>query len=240
MTALRGSCLCGGVRFEIDGPLMRSSHCHCRQCQKAHGAPFRTRARVAAADFRYLVGEGFVSFYESTPGTHRGFCKVCGSPVLVKFDEHSRSAQTDPGAVAFYGIALATLDDDPGIRPDAHAFIVDKAPWFTVTDDLPQYPARIPGQNAPHNSCPADRTRLRVRAATLSVRGSFGEGTFAGKQGNGRDAPLPAVDQGNPSPKSIAIIHTARIIMGEHQRDAARFSYGDHRYPVGSGSDLMQ
>src|SRR5215472_475585 len=69
-----------------------------------------------------------------------------------KFDEHSRSAQTDPGAVALYSVALATLDDDPGVRPDAHAFIVDKAPWFTVTDDLPQYPARIPGQNAPHDS----------------------------------------------------------------------------------------
>src|ERR1700757_389535 len=99
-----------------------------------------------------LAGEELVTFYESTPGTHRGFCKVCGAPVLVKFDEHSRSAQTDPGAVALYGVALATLDDDPGVRPDAHAFIVDKAPWFTVTDDLPQYPARIPGQNAPHDS----------------------------------------------------------------------------------------
>ena len=72
--------------------------------------------------------------------------------VLVKFDEHSRSAQTDLAAVALYGVALATLDDDP----DAHAFIVDKALWFTVTDD------RIPGQNAPHNSWPADRTRLRL------------------------------------------------------------------------------
>ena len=126
MTALRGSCLCGGVRFEIDGTLMRSSHCHCRQCQKAHGAPFRARARVTAADFRFLVGEELVSFYESTPGTHRGFCKVCGAPVLVNFDEHSRSAQTDPGAAALYGVALATLDDDPGVRPDAHAFIVDR------------------------------------------------------------------------------------------------------------------
>ena len=77
---------------------------------------------------------------------------MCGAPVLVKFDEHSRSAQTDPGAVVLYGVALATLDDDPGVRPDAHAFIIDKAPWFAVTDDLPQYFARIPGQNAPHDS----------------------------------------------------------------------------------------
>ena len=63
MTALQGSCLCGEVRFKIDGPLMRSSHCHCRQCQKAHDAPFRTPARVVAADFRFLAGEELVSFY---------------------------------------------------------------------------------------------------------------------------------------------------------------------------------
>jgi hypothetical protein len=127
MTALRGSCLCGEVRFEIDGPLMRSSHCHCRQCQKAHGAPFRTRAGSSPPISAFLAGEELVSFYESTPGTHRGFCKVCGAPVLVKFDEHSRSAQTDPGAVALYGVALATLDDDPGVRPDAHALIRQSA-----------------------------------------------------------------------------------------------------------------
>ena len=73
--------------------------------------------------------------------------------MLVKFDEHSRSARkSTPSAVALYGVALATLDDDPGVRPDAHAFIIDKAPWFAVTDDLPQYPARIPSQNAPPNS----------------------------------------------------------------------------------------
>ena len=125
---------------------------HCRQSLKGHCAPLHPRARATAADFRFLAGEELVSFYESTPGTHRGFCKVCGAPVLVKFDEDSRSAQTDSGAVALYGVALATLDDDPGVRPDAHAFIIDKAPWFAVTDDLPQYPARIPGQNAPHNS----------------------------------------------------------------------------------------
>jgi hypothetical protein len=76
---------------------------------------------------------------------------VCGALVLAKFERHSR-AQTDPRALASTASALATLDDDPGLRPDAHAFIVDKAPWFTVADNLPQYPARIPGQNTSHNS----------------------------------------------------------------------------------------
>ena len=80
-----------------------------------------------------------------------GFCQRCGAPVLIKFDERSRRAQTHPAAIALSGIALATLDDDPGIRSDAHAFIVDKTPWFTLTDDLPQYPTRVPGQNQPHH-----------------------------------------------------------------------------------------
>jgi hypothetical protein len=57
------------------------------QCQKAHGVPFRTRARVVAADFRFLVGEELVLAYQSTPGTHRGFCRVCSAPVLLKFDD---------------------------------------------------------------------------------------------------------------------------------------------------------
>jgi hypothetical protein len=99
MTTHRGSCLCGGVRFEIDGPLMDPRIAIAGSApQKARGAPFCTRARVAAAYFRLLAGEELVSFYDATPGTHRGFCIVSGASVLVKFDEHSCNAQTDPAA----------------------------------------------------------------------------------------------------------------------------------------------
>ena len=94
--------------------------------------------------------------------------------------------------MALDGAALATLDD-PGVRPDAHAFIADKALWFTVTDDLPQYPARIPGQNAPPQFLTGRSHAIAVRAATLNVCWSFVEGTFAEKRGNGRDAPFSAI-----------------------------------------------
>ena len=43
MPVVRGSCLCGGVKYEIIGPLMRSGHCHCSNCRKAQGAAFRSR-----------------------------------------------------------------------------------------------------------------------------------------------------------------------------------------------------
>lgn len=127
--ALRGNCLCGGVRYEITGALTGALNCHCSTCRKAHGAAFRSRARVAAADFRWVQGEELVTYYQSSPGTHRGFCRVCGTALLSKFD-------FDPSA---YGLPLGPLDDDPGIKPERHVFVGSKAPWFDITDDLPQF-----------------------------------------------------------------------------------------------------
>jgi hypothetical protein len=99
-------------------------------CRKAHGAAFRSRATVKAVDFEWLQGEGAVTFYESSPGNHRGFCRICGSPIVSKFDAHPK----------YLGLPLGALDDDPGIRPTLHMHVANKAPWFTITDDLPQIP----------------------------------------------------------------------------------------------------
>jgi hypothetical protein len=110
---LHGSCLCRGVRFEISGPLRPARNCHCSMCRKQQGAAFRSASRISAADLRWIQGEDLVKFYESSPGTFRGFCGVCGSPIINRFDERSRSAAFRPAAVSEYGVALATLDDDP-------------------------------------------------------------------------------------------------------------------------------
>ena len=76
---LHGSCLCGGIRYEISGELKDVLNCHCSMCRKAHGAAFRSRARIRAADFRLTCGEDLLTFYQSSPGTHRGYCRVCRS-----------------------------------------------------------------------------------------------------------------------------------------------------------------
>ena len=139
MPAIRGSCLCGGIKFEIAGPLLRPLNCHCSLCRKQHGAAFRSRARVSRADFHWLQGEGLLTYYEATPGYRRGFCRVCGSPILNRAEPHSRLAIAHPPTLTEFGIALGTLDDDPGVRPESHIFVASKAPWFAITDDLPQY-----------------------------------------------------------------------------------------------------
>jgi hypothetical protein len=128
---IHGSCLCRGVKYRINGLLSRALNCHCSMCRKAHGSAFRSRASVHAADFEWLQGEELVTFYESSPGTHRGFCRICGSAILSRFDADTSR----------YGLPLGCLDDDPGVRPGLHVHVASKAPWFTITDDLPQLPA---------------------------------------------------------------------------------------------------
>jgi hypothetical protein len=94
MTAIGGSCLCGGVKFEITGPLSSSLNCHCSQCRKQHGAPFRSRVRVQVEDFRWLQGEHLIKYYESAGGYLRGFCRECGSPIRPRRDNRGAVIRT--------------------------------------------------------------------------------------------------------------------------------------------------
>ena len=131
---IRGSCLCGNVRYEISGALDRLLHCHCSQCRKAHGAAFGTYARVKRADFRFFAGEREVASYASSPGVRRTFCQRCGAS--LQFIRDSK-----PEAI---WVTAGTLDDDPDIRPSHHIFVGSKAPWFEIADGLPQYERGLP------------------------------------------------------------------------------------------------
>jgi hypothetical protein len=130
---IKGSCLCGGIRFEID-KVDALTHCHCSICRKLTGAAFATYAHVAADEFRFLSGEDLIVQYESTPGSFRGFCRVCGSMA--------------PGKAPYLqtaSIPAGLLDDDPGVRPILHVFAGSKAPWWEITDGLRQYEKWVPG-----------------------------------------------------------------------------------------------
>src|SRR5574342_953270 len=83
---LKGSCLCGGIRYEIDAELTAVSNCHCRQCRKASGAAFGTGATIPTASFRFIAGEELLEAWESSPGKRRCFCRRCGSPILKRND----------------------------------------------------------------------------------------------------------------------------------------------------------
>ena len=130
----RGSCLCGSVRYVVNGSLTHATNCHCSRCRKAHGAAFGSYARVQWKDFALVSGEGEIGSYRSSPDVRRTFCKRCGA--TLQFIRESRSGS--------FSLALGTLDDDPEIRPSAHIFVGSKAPWFEIADALPQYDERPP------------------------------------------------------------------------------------------------
>ena len=126
---LRGGCLCGRIRYEIVGPVGEALYCHCSMCRKSHGTAFRARLSVPKASFRFVQGEDLLTSYRSSADTVRRFCQICGSPIV-------NSWQPEPDS---YGLAMGSLDDDPGARPLCHEFAGSKAPWYEITDSLPQY-----------------------------------------------------------------------------------------------------
>ena len=126
---LTGSCLCGAVRFTVNGPLGVALNCQCGMCRKAHSAAYRSRVGVAKRDFAWSAGEELVTWYESSPTTRRGFCSRCGSRLVSEFTD-------DPESL---GVPLALFDSDPGVRPQMHIHVASKAPWHEICDDLPQH-----------------------------------------------------------------------------------------------------
>ncbi len=132
-----GGCLCGSIRFEIEGPIRNIVYCHCSQCRKAQGSAFATNGIVMASDFKIISGQGELTAYESTPGQTKYFCKTCGSPLMSK-------SEATPDQVR---VRLGTIESDIEERPMAHIFVTSKAGWEEISGDLPQFESFEPGRS---------------------------------------------------------------------------------------------
>ena len=130
---LTGSCLCGDIAFEIDGPVDVVGHCHCSMCRKSHGSAFATFVTAAPQDFRWLRGAERVKTYRSSAAGHRHFCGRCGSAVPMTGDD-----------LPFALVPLGSVAEDPDARPRLHMFAASMASWDNIVDDLPQHPALPP------------------------------------------------------------------------------------------------
>ncbi len=138
---IRGSCLCRRVTFAVDGSISELSNCHCTECRKAYGSAFGTVAICKKEDFKYLTGENLISSYKQSERVNRYFCNHCGSPLPIKED-------WDP----LIGIPAGLLDDNPKVKISEHIFVKYKAPWWEITDKIPQY------DEWSTDSSPANRT----------------------------------------------------------------------------------
>ncbi len=129
-STLSGGCLCGGVRFSVDAPLLVASYCHCTRCQRRTGTAASAQARVTPGSFRIVQGAELVGVYRPPAGFEKAFCSACGAHL------YSRNP-ADPDQV---NVRLGAFDEDPGIRPSYRQFVDYAAPWEAIPEDgLPRY-----------------------------------------------------------------------------------------------------
>jgi len=129
-----GGCLCGAVRYEVEGELAPVQLCHCGQCRKAQGSAFGANVPVAAAAFRLLQGGDVLREHRASPGKRRVFCGTCGSPLFSQRDD----------APAALRLRAGSLDDGADLVLGVHIQTDSKAAWWPIDDERPRYPAAGP------------------------------------------------------------------------------------------------
>jgi hypothetical protein len=160
-----GTCLCGNVRFRLDGPFQMMMHCHCSRCRKHHGSAFATFVGAPAPGFEWLAGAGDIATWSPANRSARHFCPTCGSVV---------PAPDDTGELRF--VPAGNLVEDCGVKPEFHIFAASKAPWYEITDKVTRFagaPAgypdpniatevRAPAPNTIGGSCLCDAVRFEI------------------------------------------------------------------------------
>jgi hypothetical protein len=125
--AHQGSCLCGAVRFEVEGELAPPTACHCTKCRK-HTGHHEAGTDVPKSSVK-ISGDATVTWYFSSDAVRRGFCSICGSSLFF-----------DPVGRDWIGIAMGAFDTPTGMKLAAHIFVANKGDYYDIADGLPQHP----------------------------------------------------------------------------------------------------
>ncbi|MDF1792997.1 MAG: GFA family protein [Thalassobaculaceae bacterium] len=125
---VEGGCLCGAVRYRVDGPLRETAHCHCTMCRRSSGAPAVTWTVADPNAFHWTGATPAV--YRSSPGCARTFCAVCGSKLT--FTDSTRPGDVD--------IATGGLDRPGDVMPESQIYGASRVLWLDLD---PQVPFRV-------------------------------------------------------------------------------------------------
>lgn len=129
---LTGTCLCGRVGYAVDDAFEYAMNCHCSQCRRSTGSAFKPLAGIGTSKLQLTRGEAEVFRHGDDDG-YDLHCRACGS-LLYSLVRERR----------YVHVTMGTLVEEPSIRPSMHIFVGSKAPWFEITDELPQFD-ELPG-----------------------------------------------------------------------------------------------
>ncbi|MBB4006614.1 GFA family protein [Allorhizobium taibaishanense] len=121
----KGSCLCGAVRFRVNGDLPPPDACHCTKCRKHSGHYFVSTE--IARDRIEIDGADKITWYHSSEKVRRGFCSVCGASLFF-----------DPPHKDWIAVAMGAFEGPTGTELGLHIFVADKGDYYEITDGLPQ------------------------------------------------------------------------------------------------------
>lgn len=121
MTTVLGGCLCGGVRYEVRGPLRDVIVCHCSQCRRTSG---HVVAASSAQNSDLVLSESStLRWYRSSDQAERGFCGRCGGNLFWK---------PISGGSTTTSIMAGTLDPPTGLKVIEHIFLDAKSDYYEV------------------------------------------------------------------------------------------------------------
>lgn len=122
---LEGKCECGAVRYAVEDAFLYAANCHCSNCRAATGSAFKPFAGIEREKLAVVAGADSLLIWGDEEANHTR-CGVCGGFLFSVVG-------------ARVHVSLGSLADAPSIRPTHHIFVGSKAPWFEITDDLPQF-----------------------------------------------------------------------------------------------------
>ena len=125
-TNATGGCLCGAVRYQVDGPLRRVVYCHCEQCRRTSG--HFVAATACNSDHLSVSVDDGLRWYRSSSFAQRGFCGLCGASVFWRPDHED-----------YMSIMAGTIDGPTGLDASTHIFVAFASDYYSIDDGLPQH-----------------------------------------------------------------------------------------------------
>jgi hypothetical protein len=126
--SLTGGCLCGGVRYRIDGDCRDIICCHCENCRRTHGHVAAYTALDQSA-LTLISAHTLQWFHDASPDTYRGFCNRCGASLFW-------DARDDGKRIS---VAAGSLDDSGSLHTIGHVFVAEAGSYYEISDGLPRY-----------------------------------------------------------------------------------------------------
>lgn len=126
-TKYSGSCLCGEVRFEVEGEFERFYLCHCEYCRKDTGSAHAANLFSTTAALQWVSGEDNLREFNLPSTRHsKCFCKICGSALPGR----QRNGE-------LLVVPAGSLDCEFSVKPDAHIFVSSRAGWDDSLEKVP-------------------------------------------------------------------------------------------------------